>query len=497
LSTKINVAANFIGRVWGTAVSILFLPLYIKFLGIESYGLVGFYSTLLGSMTILDLGLSATLNRELAKFKAENRSPEDIRNLTFSLECIYWGIGLMGCLLIFFASNFISSHWLNLENLPAANVREAVILMGIVVAFQWPISLYDGGLRGLDGHVVNNTIIVITATVRAVGVILVLKYLSPTVTAFFIWQALLSCLYVVLMRFALWKKMPVFAERPKFSKSQLKLIWRFAAGMTGVGLITFFLAQIDKIVLSKILPLSQFGYYNLAFTIASSISLIVAPISLTFFPRFARLVAGKQEIELKKIYHQTCKFIAVIIFPVCFTLISFMKEILLIWTKSNDTANNTYLLAQILLIGSMFNSLMIIPYNLIIATGWTKFTFYQNTIAAIILVPLLFIWTNAYGALGASFVWLSVNVGYVLFSQPLMHRKLLKGELKKWYLNDTLFPMLPSFLLLVIIRMAINFFIPGIDVNLFMIGFILIIALGISMVFDADARVFLKNILKF
>ncbi|HMD01147.1 MAG TPA: polysaccharide biosynthesis protein, partial [Ferruginibacter sp.] len=59
-SIKIDIVANLVGKIWSALIAILFIPLYIKFLGIEAYGLVGFYVTLLGAITLLDLGLSAT-----------------------------------------------------------------------------------------------------------------------------------------------------------------------------------------------------------------------------------------------------------------------------------------------------------------------------------------------------------------------------------------------------------------------------------------------------
>jgi len=46
----------------------LFVLLYIKFLGIKAYGLVGFFATLQRLFIILDMGLSTTLNRELVDY---------------------------------------------------------------------------------------------------------------------------------------------------------------------------------------------------------------------------------------------------------------------------------------------------------------------------------------------------------------------------------------------------------------------------------------------
>jgi O-antigen/teichoic acid export membrane protein len=495
-SIKKDIVANLIGKVWSATIIILLIPQYIKFLGIESYGLIGFYATLIGSMSILDLGLSTTLNRELAKYQSENRSIEGVRNLAFSLEIIYCLIGLFICFLVVFFSGLIAKHWVNVENLPIETVKISVILMGVVIAFQWPISLYSGGLIGLDKQVLNNSITVIMNTVKAVGVLIVLKYFSPTLQAFFLWQAFAVFLHVLIIRNNFWKKMPSHILKPKFSRAQLKNVWKFAVGMTGIGFITFFLAQVDKIVLSNILSLSQFGYYTLAFTIATSVSLIVVPISTTFFPRFTNLVASKNEVELKILYHKACRLMSALIFPTCFVLLFFMKDVLAIWTNNSVTTENTYLMAQLLVIGCVFNSLMVMPYNLLIANGWTRFTIYQNTIAAIVLVPSLFVLTNLYGAFGAIALWILLNVGYVFISLPLMHKKLLRHELKNWYLKDTLIPMLGPLVTILILKAIVVYGFPNLTPSFFVILFVSIITLGVSLLNLPSSKEIIQKLVK-
>ena len=492
-SIKQNIVANLVGKVGSALITILLVPVYIKYLGIESYGLVGFYATLIGSMAILDFGLSITLNRELAKYDSVEGNSNRIRNLAFSLECIYWAIGIVICFTVIVLSGFIAQHWVKVEHLSISVVTKAVMLMGAVFAFQWPISLYNGGLTGLEKQVLNNGIIVGMSTLRAVGVIIILKYLSPTIDAFFLWQAGISLLYVIIIRFAFWNQMPRSSIRSTFSRIEISSIWRFAAGMTGISVVSFFLAQIDKIVLSKILPLSQFGYYILAFTAAASINLFVSPISITFFPRFTSLIAAGKTEDLKVLYHNACRFIAAFIFPVFFTLFFFAEDILRIWTRNEVTTQNSYLLTKILAGGCLLNSLMIIPYNLLIAYGRTRFTIYQNIIASFILVPMLFLWTHWYGAIGATFVWLILNAGYVLISQPIMHRIILKGELWRWYWNDTLRPMIPSLLLIVCIKYTLLQFMPSLHIGLLLISCIFLGSFALSVFTIPHVRILIRR----
>ncbi len=45
----------------------LFVPLYIKFIGIEAYGLIGLFFVMQALFAVMDMGLSATASREIAR----------------------------------------------------------------------------------------------------------------------------------------------------------------------------------------------------------------------------------------------------------------------------------------------------------------------------------------------------------------------------------------------------------------------------------------------
>lgn len=490
---SVNIIANLIGKIWTAGIGIVLVPLYIRFLGKESYGLVGFYGTLIGSMTLLDMGLSTTLNRELAKARVNNTPAQEVRNMVFSVERIYWIVGLVIAILVVLFSPIIATHWVKAEKLSTDTIRNAVMLMGLVVAFQWPISIYNGGLMGLERQVLDNVLMAGMSTLRAAGILAIFIWVKPSIQLFFIWQAVISFFYVMFMRIGLWHYLPKSESKAVFSKAQIKRIWRFAAGMTGIGLITFFISQIDKIVLSKMLPLTQYGYYILSFTVATSLSMIVSPINAAFFPRLAGLVAKNDEPMLKHTYHRASRLIATVVFPVGLMLIFFANNILLDWTKDAEISSHTTRMVQVLVTGSLCNSLMVTPYLLILARGRTRYVIYQNLIAAVAMVPMLFWWTNQWGALGATFVWFSVNAGYVIFSIPFIHNKLLAGELTQWYIKDTLFPLLPPLILIATIKFLLQQYYPGIVLSLFSLGVIGFFVFVVSLMFLPEIRQFVKQ----
>lgn len=436
-------------RIWTALISILFVPVYIKIIGVESYGLVAFFATLSGSLAILDLGLSTAISRQVAIFMTQPNKEKESKDLIFSVEIIYWLIALVVGLLVVMLAEPIALYWIKTKDLPVATVHKAVMLMGAVFAVQFPASIYNGVLIGYDRQIANALVTLIFTTFKVVGVIAILKYVSPTIESYFIWQVLITLISTYCLRVLVWNSFKVALEKAHFSVVQLKTIWRFSAGMTGISLVTFFLSQIDKIVVSKFVILEFVGYYNLAFLVSSGITQVLSPMQPILFPKFTALVAENRQTELVSLYHKSCRWIAIIVLPIGFVLILFAKEILFLWTSNPTLTENTAPIVQVVTAGTICNTMMWVPYWYMLAKGKTKFTIYQNLIASIILVPFLFWWTSKYGALGASFVWLAVNSGYILISMPIFHRLYMKGEFKNWFKNDISRPLVSTLVLAV------------------------------------------------
>jgi O-antigen/teichoic acid export membrane protein len=439
-----NVLANYAGKAWSALMALVFIPVYIKFVGIEAYGLVGFFVALQVVFSLFDMGLSTALNRELARNPAGHDDNSRPRNLVRTLEIIYVLVAAGIALLVAVLAPLIAGYWISSNTLSVQSVSGAVQLMGLTIALQWPFALYSGGLLGLQKQVLLNGVTIIAATLRWGGAALVLWLVSPTIHAFFAWQVFASMVQTLVTGVAMWRSLPGAGHPARFEKRALVGIWRFAAGMTGISAMAVILTQLDKIILSKLLPLEAFGYYTLAAVVTSALYLLVTPIFAAAFPSFSQLVAVGDFASLKNRYHQICRLASVVVLPPAIVLVLFGEEILLVWTQDPVATANTHLLVSVLAVGTALNCLMHLPYALQLAYGRTRFAFYTNVLAVVSLTPAIIWATTHYGALGAALAWLTLNCGYLFISLPLMHRWLLKGELKRWYLFDVGLPMLAS-----------------------------------------------------
>lgn len=436
-----NIAANFAASAWSALMALAFLPLYIRFLGIEAFGLIGIYAALAAILALLDMGLSLALNRELARLSASPGAEQQARDLTRTFEAIYWLIGILLGSAVALLAPVLAHRWLNVHGLAVELVERSAIIMGVALAAQWPTALYAGGLMGLQRQVLLSAIRAVAATIQGGGAALVLWLVSPTIVAYFLWQATAAAAVTAVMAYCLWESLPRSAASAAFDIRLLASQRRFAGGMFATSVLVAVLTQADKAVLSRMLSLEMFGYYSLAASVAATVSAIAYPIVSALFPRLSQVASRGTETEAAVLYHKGSQLMMALVAPVWITIVLFSPQLLALWTRDAALAANAHLLVALLVTGSALNCIAAVPYWLQLAYGWTSLMLYVNAVSAVLFVPLLIWLVAAHGAAGAAVAWIALNAAYVLFVQPLMHRRLLRGELRHWYLVDVALPL--------------------------------------------------------
>lgn len=421
-----------------------FIPLYIHLLGMEAFGLVGVNATLLAMFSLLDLGLSTTLNREIAKWSSQSSEAQEVRDLVRTLEIIYWVSALLIALITLVAAPLLAYHWFQVKDLPQDTVLTAIRMMGVSIAFQWSSTLYSGGLQGLQRHVSLNAVQAVAVTIRGGGAALALVLIAPKIEVFFGWYMFANGLMSLLLGSTLWRALPGAERMARFDKAILRRVGGFAAGMSGIAVVSLIVMQMDRVVLSRMLSLDALGYYTLAVTVASVLLRVVGPFSSAVFPRLVQLKEVGDELALSRLYHKSCQVVAVVVAPITLLIALFAWQLLLLWTGKTVTAANAHLPLSLLVIGFGLLALLQIPYMLQLAYGWASLAFWQNVVSVVVLFPLLVWLVGLYGAPGAAAVWLLLNVGYFLLIVPIMHTRLLTGQQARWYGEDVGLPVVAA-----------------------------------------------------
>jgi O-antigen/teichoic acid export membrane protein len=317
---------------------------------------------------------------------------------------------------------------------------------------QFPIAFYNGALVGVQEQLKLNVINSVAATLRGVGAVLVLSLIAPTVLAFLMWQCVVSTVTVLWHALSWWRTIGG-PRQGWFSFASLRVVGAFTAGVGGINVLGYLLTQIDKIILSKVLPIKAFGYYTLAWTLGTFAYRFTGPIFNAYYPRITQLVTQREQIqlidlhqktELLDVYLKATRVMAIAIVPFSVWLAFFGRELLALWTHDPTIAQESAGALALIALGTMCNGFMHIPYGLQLASGKTSLPLWQNLIAVFLIAPLTYYCATRYGLTGAALPWLLLNVGYVVISAQLMYRVMMKGAKWTWYRSSVVYPFVQA-----------------------------------------------------
>ena len=462
-SLQKNVFANYAGQVWMVLMAVAFVPLYIRVLGMEAFGLVGLMLSIQALSMLLDLGMGGALNRELARRAHNTDTVGTIGDLVRTFEWLVWPAALAIAVAIWLASGPLANHWLHPVHLTRADTAHAIAIMGLAVALQWPSGFYSNGLSGLERQPVLNLINAGFATLRGAGVLAVLYWVSPTIAAFMWWYAAMGACQSLVSATVLWRLLPSGThKRPQFHLEELRATGRFAGGLVAITALSVAVTQLDRIVLSAMRPLVELGYFSLALSVAAGMGRMIQPMFNALYPRYSRLVSLREDKALTYLYHLSNQSLAVMVAAISVVLMVFSRDVLYLWTGDAATAAKVAVPLSILVAGTALNGLMTLPYALQLAHGWTRLTAGANLVALILGIPFCIWAVGHYGIIGAACLWFGINLGFVAISIPLMHRRFMRGEMGKWYLQD----MLPPFIAATTVGMFMRWMIPALSRNL-------------------------------
>jgi O-antigen/teichoic acid export membrane protein len=441
VSTRANAVANYLGQGWTTAMNLAFIPFYVSYLGMEAFGLIGVYALLQTWFSLLDFGLTPAIGREMARTSVSSGDGTQIRDLLRSVEAATVLIAIALVLGLTAASEWIAVTWLRTTELNADIVARALAIMAVVAGLRLVENIYRSSMIGLQRQVQLNAVLAITATLRGGGAVAVLAWWAPTIGAFFIWQGLIAASTVLVLAICVYRSLPA-GERPaRASRGSLMSVAHFAGGTVLITALGFALSQADKFILSAVVSLESFGIYSLAYTVASSVRLLAQPIDFAVYPRLAQYFFKEDGAGLARLYHKAAQYNAVLVGSAGVFLVMFGEKALELWIGDPAIVSATHGVMAVLVVGMVLNAIMNGPYYLQLAVGWTGLLVRVNSAMVVLFVPITWALTVQFGMFGAASAWLLINGVYVVVVARLMHRRVLAGEMKEWYIRDLLLPI--------------------------------------------------------
>jgi O-antigen/teichoic acid export membrane protein len=430
-----NLFAGAVGRMLVAIIGVICVPLTVRMLGVERYGIISMSATFLSLSSLLDLGIAPSLNRELARLAALEGQAQRMRDLVRTLEVVAWAISAGIATLAVTASSYVEG-WFRTTEVPVDDIRSAVALMGLAVAAQWPVSLYSGGLNGLQEQVTMNTVNVCAMALRSFGAVLVIWLVSCSMQAYLAWQIAIVIGQTAMLAFFLRRRLPA-AGPPRIRFGLLREVAGLALGMSGTTALMVLTSQSDKLLLSRILPLESFGWYMIAWAIAFRLGMLTDPVIDSVYPHLTAVFSRGGADAVREPYRHGMQLMALATLPIALTVAICADDISYFWTIGAPYADRVATLMAPLTLGVAFVSLIDVPMVLQWSAGRARPVFLAKLAGFFLLVPGVALGSLFLGVEVGVWAWPAANATVLVATLPVVHRTVF-GRGQKWWWPEVL-----------------------------------------------------------
>lgn len=413
------VILNYIAQFYSAISLLIVVPIYIKLLGSEAYGLVAFFIMLQAWFQILEAGISGSITRVIAISKNHTGNFSAALLICKKIFILFFLISLLILFLGAIFNDFLTNEWFQ-TSISKDVLSVSLFSMFFSLAFKYLSGPFRSILIGLERHVELSVVTIIILTLKYPLSVFYIVYFSKEVDDFFIYQALTCVFEFVSFLLLSIYSIKLNKERGKGGDNSGVLsltfidFFKFSIQLSILSISWVVVTQVDKLVLSKFMTLDNYGFYSLAVSLSGAILIFAAPLNQILMPKLTGLFNNNDRDGFYRVYFISFSILCMISISLGIFLFIFGSEVVYLWTSEQvlSVRANEYL--GFLSLGNSISVLMSMVFLLLFCSGDLKLHTIVYVCYSLVLIPLSIIITSNYGGYGASAFWFFHNV--ILFT---------------------------------------------------------------------------------
>jgi len=427
-----NILYNLFGQSILLVLGFIAIKYIFKRLGEDALGII-YFITMLNTLlsAVLNMGIGATTVREVsAHFKKESSYIKDmIRTFSF----FYWAAYILLAITIFFLAPIIVKNWISLKTMDTDTAIDVIRILGIASFVVLPKSLYISLFRGLQRMEVNNIIDVATMAFQQFGTIIILTF-GGNIYQVIYWFALCYALGIISYIIISARFFSFNALIPFYYLYVIKRNFNFAFRMMLFTILSTIHGQMDKLIISKLMPVGAVGYYSIAYGTCTKGQLLTGAVIQAAYPSFSELYTQRDHKTLLSQYRKLQDLLCFGIVPI-YALIPFVLLPLFSYIFNKDTAKMLLFPTTLLSIGFYMNGTINIPHIFSLAVGKPEIAVNTNFYALFFVLPITALLIYYYGLKGAGFSFVLYHIFYYIYGVRRICNECLYISIWKWYLH--------------------------------------------------------------
>ena len=238
--------------------------------------------------------------------------------------------------------------------------------------------------------------------------------------------------------------------------SNLQKIWKYALGILFISLIALVNKQLDKVVISKYLTLTELGAYNVATTLGGAAGIIPSALYTSVFPRFTKDATGGNKDKLVRNFKTVNKVVNIFLSCMGGFLAVYSLPLIEMWTGSKSYISILGSVGLLVVLAVTAIEFQQIPYALALAHGNTKINVFVGGVFIPIVAISTFFAIKYFGLVGAGAIYFIMMAMQTFLYEYLVYKNYITEHPLKLIFSDTVLPLLVALVIAFISRVVID-----------------------------------------
>ena len=385
-----NAVLNLVGLALPLAVGFVAIPLVVRALGNDRFGILALVWVVFGYFGLFDLGLGRTTTKYIADALGRNE-PGKLPGYLWTAVLMQTAIGLAAALLCWLAAPLIVRRMLNIPEGFIAETILTIRLVGLSLPVMFVSSSFRGVLEAAQRFDLVNAVKVplniLFYALPLVGV--ALGYELPGIVVLLVASRAAALLVWAHLGF---RVMPPLRTRPVWQSGLVRPLFSFS-GWVGLSSILFAVTtSIDRLIIGALITVEAVAFYSAPYEAINRVGVVPASLGMVLFPAFSYLDAGRREEEAEGLFARSTKLLLLTTGPVFILLMFFAGDFLRLWL-GQDYAVSSRLVVQLLAAGFLLNTVFAVPNNYLLGIGRADIAPKYQAVELVVYAALA--WTGA------------------------------------------------------------------------------------------------------
>lgn len=452
---KSGAILSYVSLILSTVVQLLYTPFLIRMLGQSEYGLYSLIASIIGCLTILDLGFGNAIVVYTVKYRTQKQYEEEER-LHGMFKIIFTIIGIIAAMIgvvIYLLVPSIFSNTMTSIEIEKAKIMMLILAFNLFITFSF--NIYTSIINAYEKFTFQKIMSILNTLLKPILMIplLFLGYKSITMTIVITIVNIIVCISnYSYCRNTLNKKI----KFKGIDKSILKIILGYSVWILLTSIVDKINWSLDQFILGVVSGTTAVSVYSVATNINTLFINLSTAISGVMLPKMTKMVASHNSRE-----QITDEFIKIgriqyyIMFLITTGFILFGREFIIWWAGKEYV--ESYYVTLCLITPAFFSLIQNVGLSIMQAMNKFKFKALSTFVMAIFNACISFFFAKLYGPVGAA---LGTTISIVLCNIIIMniyYYKVIKIDVIRFWkeiIKNTVKYIVPIILIIFIMKIT-------------------------------------------